>query len=1113
MVNIGDNPSLIVEALLDFNAPLDIDLLDRVITSFYSGNYEMQKIIAPFTEHELAWTRVDAILERSQSPHTRMVALRILDDCVEKRWSSLPRDQTIGIKNFIVNIILKISGDEKQVKLQSVFLSRLNVILINIVKREWPQNWPSFIPDIVESSKASMSICANNMQILQLLSEEVFDFSRGRITAEKAAEMKRKFEADLGMIYELCWFILDKSESMALLEATLKTLLRFLRWIPQDYIFQRFPLVEALACKFFPVSMFKFKILALQCMSEIASFTKLDKPEYKGVYRDMMIHVMKRVYVDIPDSIDLNRIYVEGDEQQQLYLRHLAIFITELCRNHVSILECSEGDGQQALIAALRILLRISVIDDTQQGSEVVLFDICLDYWKSMLHRVFKHKNDSLGGLPSANLYVSGSNSLIAGSIGMNTGMAGMGIAPISPMLAFYDPVITNLRQVLISKMAKPEEVLVVEDENGNVVRERVQNSDSFSLYLSMREALIYVMNLAPQSTIKAMLTQLDVLTSAEEWNPGPLNRLCWAIGSISRALPEAEEKTFLVQVLKGLLGHVKKLSRSEHKAVGAANVMYIVGQHPRFLKKHQRFLKTVLMKLFEFMHEPFPGVKDMCCDTIIKIAKKCKRTITRPEDGQPPIISEILMSTERNISDLEPSQVYTYYEAIACMVSVEQDADLRSKYVDLLMIFPNKTWAEITTRVQQSLDELLNLPTIDLIESVLKINVAVARSLKESYMGQLSRITLEMLSMYNMYSQFVSRKISEEGEAATRTVIIRKMRSVKKEVLRLITTVVDGCSNKVASLMLKEVLPKLGQTVLTDYRNNVPEARDAEVLLLFASFINQFKGQMSSHVSQILAFAFPPTLAMVSSNFEDFPEHRMALFRLLDSIISYCFDALMEQQPEDFKLVVDSAIWAFKHLENDIQALGLSMIRNLLFYFKSAPKDRAQNFYAAFLVPIFSELLEVLTDTFHRSGFSAQCLALYTIVDMVNSNTVLVPLGGPASNVTNQMFLYKKMGDLLHGAFPAFPPNTLTEFLKNLFLNPTVCSNPTAFENHIENFLIELKGYAGIQQNPNEPASWETDDQLDAQIEENNKKAHELHIRGLHYSRKGSSAFEDDDE
>lgn len=51
-----------------------------------------------------------------------------------------------------------------------------------------------------------------------------------------------------------------------------------------------------------------------------------------------------------------------------------------------------------------------------------------------------------------------------------------------------------------------------------------------------------------------------------------------------------------------------------------------MVGQYPRFLRNHWKFLKTVVNKLFEFMHETHPGVQDMACETFLKICHKCKR-------------------------------------------------------------------------------------------------------------------------------------------------------------------------------------------------------------------------------------------------------------------------------------------------------------------------------------------------------------------------------------------------------------------------------------------------------------------------------------------------------
>ncbi len=47
-----------------------------------------------------------------------------------------------------------------------------------------------------------------------------------------------------------------------------------------------------------------------------------------------------------------------------------------------------------------------------------------------------------------------------------------------------------QVRLVMISRMAKPEEVLVVENDQGEVVREFMKDTDAINMYKSMRETL-----------------------------------------------------------------------------------------------------------------------------------------------------------------------------------------------------------------------------------------------------------------------------------------------------------------------------------------------------------------------------------------------------------------------------------------------------------------------------------------------------------------------------------------------------------------------------------------------------------------------------------------------
>lgn len=68
--------------------------------------------------------------------------------------------------------------------------------LCQILKQEWPHNWPTFIPELVAASKTNLSLCENNMVILKLLSEEVFDFSAEHMTQTKTKTLKTQMSSE-----------------------------------------------------------------------------------------------------------------------------------------------------------------------------------------------------------------------------------------------------------------------------------------------------------------------------------------------------------------------------------------------------------------------------------------------------------------------------------------------------------------------------------------------------------------------------------------------------------------------------------------------------------------------------------------------------------------------------------------------------------------------------------------------------------------------------------------------------------------------------------------------------------------------------------------------------
>ena len=124
-----------------------------------------QQILTQFQEHPDGWTRVPDVLERASFPQTKVrfivayqlphswaaqyIGLQILEKLILTRWKSLPEGQrqgkqidaflrslmltrTSGIRNFIVNITVKVASDETSLRREKTYVNKLNLALVQV---------------------------------------------------------------------------------------------------------------------------------------------------------------------------------------------------------------------------------------------------------------------------------------------------------------------------------------------------------------------------------------------------------------------------------------------------------------------------------------------------------------------------------------------------------------------------------------------------------------------------------------------------------------------------------------------------------------------------------------------------------------------------------------------------------------------------------------------------------------------------------------------------------------------------------------------------------------------------------------------------------------------
>lgn len=79
---------------------------------------------------------------------------------------------------------------------------------------------------------------------------------------------------------------------------------------------------------------------------------------------------------------------------------------------------------------------------------------------------------------------------------------------------------------------------------------------------------------------------------------------------------------------------------------------------------------------------------------------------------------------------------------------------------------------------------------------------------------------------------------MSRVGAIATKTPKVRGLRTVKKEILKLVETYIKKVEDLEA--VNNTFIPPLLDAILGDYNRNVPTARDAEVLNVVATIVTR---------------------------------------------------------------------------------------------------------------------------------------------------------------------------------------------------------------------------------------------------------------------------------
>lgn len=187
-------------------------------------------------------------------------------------------------------------------------------------------------------------------------------------------------------------------------------------------------------------------------------------------------------------SAFLQTAFENGSPDEQLFLRHLALFLTSFFKAHGPLLEVEayrslllagascgcrvRHRGPRTCLAPAHhtraaslppaghnYLVGISDIDEPE------IFKVALEYWLRLANDLYSLECSYAPTMPALGVppstYDAATGLMKAATVGGTP----------NPRKAVYAEVLSRVREVLIGHMAKPEEVLIEEDDSGEIVR------------------------------------------------------------------------------------------------------------------------------------------------------------------------------------------------------------------------------------------------------------------------------------------------------------------------------------------------------------------------------------------------------------------------------------------------------------------------------------------------------------------------------------------------------------------------------------------------------------------------------------------------------------------
>lgn len=990
-----------MEKILDLNAEFDVKLFDEVVSAALNPSSPKKStaeaLLLQFKELPGSWTRIDSILKNSSSKQSKFIALQVLEETVKSKWVLFNEEMKVGLRQYVFTTVIERSAQQPDIILQ-----KFNSVLIEIVKRDWPKKWPSFINDLISVSQTtSMQVSMNSLVILKNINEQIF-IVEDDITTTRKRLLRKTLKQEYFTIFQFISLILEYSETQelddSLLESCLNAFKSFCKSMPPEFVFSTRIVDYILGHLNSPHS-----IATINCLMEIIEMKKTSQETHNFERSVEVIEFEKQkialIHTELlnffklylskfdspsPNTQKLHMAFKNMTEQEQMFVKKYALIFSSLYSNwlyELNIEQVKQGLGY---------LIQLSKIEDLS------LFREIFPFWSKFVNEMYSEYPLRL---------------------------------PTSKPLkrTSFNFVFEALLPILVNNMPRPVEVFILVNDLGEIVRDKKVETIEIEFYKKMKTCIFYLSYCIEDFMIDFFLKKIEKFINLTNFDHVFLNKICWAVGSIANALEESVEREFFVSILKNLLTMCEVRPIRDEKAIIASNIMFIIGQYYRFLKYHGDFLNVVVKKLFEFMAETHEGIKEMACDNFFKICEKCPNQFFIRKD-KTYFYEQILNDLASVANNLDFYLQRMVIEGLLSILSACKKKEPR--YIEIIF--------EVLTN-RKILDEryITSIHTVIQDPYQLKMTVHLIESYSIGF-----KILPEIFQNMNIIDSFLFfyKRISSP-ELAYNTLVSKNLGILKTSLSNFFETIVSsGVTNP-------EYLNNLCESVLLDYKLSFDPA-----LLSLGNSIVLNINNFNSHIEiQRLQF-FTSSLLVPSVNYvlrvDEYPDLSTKYLELIKSMSSKAFKVffpILSESPS-YESIINSIIFSLTGL----RAVSQLALENLQLLFVYSVENNIFSFFNRFYLICLENVLGLIFDKDMRQNYDNQVDLIFDLMSYLNK----IPSLDNTNN--NYMIVRNFITDLFAKNFKNLTQSSVEIFIEGII----EIKNKACFREHLDDFNVKIYEY-----------------------------------------------------